>query len=79
MLMRSFAVLGACTLVLLAVARSGVDELGRLVGRGGDGLGGPSWVLFHRSRAPMGAVSAALPVDGQMQFRRCRVGTVRTG
>ncbi len=31
LLMRSFAVLGACTLVLLAVARSGVDELGRLV------------------------------------------------
>ncbi len=27
----------------------------------------------------MGAVSAALPVDGQMQCRRCRVEMVRTG
>ena len=52
LLMLGFAALGVCIPVIVAVAHSGANEIGRRVGRGGDGLGSPSWVFLRRRRVP---------------------------
>ena len=77
LLMLGFAALGARIPVIVAVAQHGVDELGRLVGRGGDGLGGPSWVVLRRRRVPK--VLSAQRYPWTAKFNADAAGLGRSG